>query len=148
MLYVLFYVDQERYALACDSVVEIIPRVSLRPVAQAEEHIVGLLNYGGNPVPVVDFSQLCVHRSSSSHLSTRIILVNYEHPERYPQLVGLLAERVTDTLEKPADAFVESGISLRPQKFVKGVLNDKQGVIYLVQLEHLFDGIHEVMGEL
>ncbi len=146
MLMLLFYVGEERYACICDNIVEIIPQVPLKKIALAPEYVPGLLNYGGMPVPVVDFSLLCAGRGSASYLSTRIIIFRRQIENRPEETLGLMAERVTDTIDRNPMDFVSSGFSLREAKYVGGVINDNQGLIYHLLIDELFDTVHKVFA--
>lgn len=147
MLMVLFYVGEERYACVCDPIVEIIPRVPLRKIARVEDYVSGVLNYGGVPIPVVDFCQLCVGRPCKSYLSTRIIILRQQKEGEPAQMLGLMAERITDTMDRDLNEFASSGFSLRSGKYIGGVVNDQQGLIYHVLIDKLFETIHGVFSE-
>ena len=57
-------------------VVELVPRVELRPVPHAPAFLAGLLGYRGKVVPVIDLGVLLELAPCRGSLSTRIILVN------------------------------------------------------------------------
>lgn len=147
MLMVVFYVGEERFALPCDSIIEIIPAVPLRKAVQIEQQLPGVLNYGGTPIPVVDFCRLVEGRDSRPFLSTRIMVMTHQSEGDPVQTLGLMAERVTDTLERPLDDFVDSGFNMRSTQYIGGVLNDEQGLIYLVLVDKLFEAIHGVFSK-
>ncbi len=75
MLLLTFTVAGEPYALDVASVVELVPRVPLRAVPHAPAYLVGLLEYRGEVVPVIDLGLLLASTPSGERLSTRIILV-------------------------------------------------------------------------
>ena len=146
MLMLLFFMGEERYACICDPIVEIIPQVPLRKITQAPDYMPGLLNYGGMPVPVVDFTHLLVGRPSVPYLSTRVILFRREQDGGHQETLGVLAERVTDTIDREPSEFVNSGFNLRESRFIGGVVNDPQGLIYHVLVNELFDTVHKVLS--
>ena len=57
---------------------------------KAPQAMIGLFNYRGTPVPVVDLSQLTLGRPSARRLSTRLVLVHYPDPKGGTHLLGLI----------------------------------------------------------
>src|SRR5438445_146788 len=80
MLFLLFKLGKERYALSASRVVEVLPLVDLKQLPQAPNGVAGVFNYRGRPVPALDLCALTLGHSSSELLSTRIIIVNYPGP--------------------------------------------------------------------
>jgi chemotaxis-related protein WspB len=58
MLFLLFQLGSERYALDASRVVEVVPLLCLQRLPQAPPGVAGVFNYRGQPVPAVDLSQL------------------------------------------------------------------------------------------
>lgn len=137
MLMLLFYVGPDRYALGCSHVVEVIPLVELRKLYHAPEYMAGLFNYRGSIVPVLDLCHLIQGSCSSNCLSTRIILVNYQYQNQTSRLIGLMAERVTDTVDVLESQFKEEGIHLEDAAYLGKIIMDEQGTIQQLRLEHL-----------
>lgn len=101
MLLLLFHLDEDTYAIDSTHVVEVLPLVMLRKVYQVPAHVVGVFRYRSCIVPVVDLSKLIRGEACRSRFSTRIIMVQYKTRSGENAYVGLLAERVTDTLNQP-----------------------------------------------
>jgi chemotaxis-related protein WspB len=137
MLMLLFYVGPDRYALTCSQVVEVIPLVELRKLYHAPEYMAGLFNYRGSIVPVLDLSHLIQGSSSRHCLSTRIILVNYQQPNQNSRLVGLMAERVTDTVDVLESQFKDGGIHLENAAYLGQIIMDPEGTIQQLRLDSL-----------
>lgn len=147
MLMLLFCVGEERYACECDQIVEILPRIPARPVVQAPAYIVGLLTYRGLPIPVVDFSLLISGRQSNAFLSTRIILFRKEGPGGKNTHLGLIAERVTDTIDRDPTEFTETGVKLIDAAFLGGILPDDKGVVHYVVVNRLFESVEKLFDK-
>lgn len=137
MLMLLFYVGPDRYALGCSQVVEVIPLVELRKLYHAPEYMAGLFNYRGRIVPVLDLCHLIQGSSSRPCLSTRIILVKYQQNNQNEQLMGLMAERVTDTVNVPASQLKEKGIHLENAAYLGKIIMDEKGTIQELRLDAL-----------
>ncbi len=145
MLMLLFYIGDERYACECDHILEIIPKIELKAVTHTQPYVKGVLNYAGSPVPVVDFSMLCDGRSSAPYLSTRIIILRRNKGDDVVQTLGLMAERVTDTIGHKLEDFSDSGVRLRDAPYLGGVLHDEHGIIHSVVVDKLFDTVDQVL---
>jgi chemotaxis-related protein WspB len=138
MLMLLFYVSNDLYAIQSSHVVEVIPRVALRKVHHVPEYVVGLFNYRGKIVPVIDICHLIRGTSSRFCLSTRIVMVSYADQNHGQQYIGLVAEKITETLNKPETDFVDSGIRVKEAPYLGGMLMDERGIIQCINLEQLF----------
>jgi len=75
MLFLLFQLGNDRYALEAGRVVEVLPLVELKGLPQSPPGVAGVFNYRGQPVPAVDLCALTLQRPAQECLSTRIIVV-------------------------------------------------------------------------
>jgi len=137
MLFVLFHLGQERFALDAQRVAEIVPLLALKKLAQAPRGVAGMFMYRGRPVPALDLCELTLSRPAVEHLSTRIIIVNHSSPDGEEQLLGLIAERATETLRRDEKDFVDAGRRGIPSPFFGPMLTDAHGVIQLISPEKL-----------
>ncbi len=137
MLFVLFHLGKERYALEAGRVVEVVPLLALNRFPQSPPGMAGMFIYRGRPVPALDLCELTLGRPANEHLSTRIIIVNQSDTPGQEQLVGLIAERATEILRRERKDFVDSGLQLSAAPFLGAVLNDEQGVIQLISTQKL-----------
>lgn len=137
MLLVLFSIGNDRYALDSTQIVEIIPLVSLKKIPHAPEPVAGLLHYRGQLVPVIDLSQLIQGRPCRHQLNTRILLVHYPDRTETSHILGLLAERVTETIQKNKKDFLPSGVTVTEAPYLGRISPDEQGMIQCVLVEHL-----------
>jgi chemotaxis-related protein WspB len=137
MLMLLFYVGDERYALESRHVVEVVPLVALKKLHHAPDYVAGLFNYRSRIVPVIDLCKLLRGNPCRAHLSTRIVLVNYLDSDRTPHLLALMAERVTETLNKSDTEFVDLEIAVDAAPYMGKIITDEQGMIQCVRVEYL-----------
>jgi chemotaxis-related protein WspB len=150
VLILLFYAGSDLYAIDSSYVVEVIPRVSLRTVHHVPEYVAGLFNYRGVILPVIDLCQLIQGAPSRAHLSTRIMIVKYPRQNESLQYLGLMAERVTETLNISDTDIKESSIRVEEAPYLSGTIVDEKRIIQCVQLERLLsDERHTylLMGE-
>jgi chemotaxis-related protein WspB len=137
MLFVLFHLGNERYALEAQRVVEIVPLLTLKKIPQSPRGVAGMFIYRGRPVPALDLCELTLGRAAAEHFSTRIIIINHSCGLGAEQLVGLIAERVTETLQRDHQDFVEPAVRLTDNPFLGPLLRDAHGVIQLISPDRL-----------
>jgi chemotaxis-related protein WspB len=137
MLYLLFQLGRDRYALEASRVVEVTPLLALKPLPQAPKGVAGIFNYRGRPVPAVDLSALTLGQPASEQLSTRIIIVNYPDAGGTNHLLGLIAEHATGMVRKDAEAFVDPGVKIAAAPYLGPILMDATGAIQLVHEQRL-----------
>jgi len=129
MLFLLFHIGKERYALEASRVVEVVPMLDMKEIPQAPPGLAGLINYRGQPVPVVDLNRLTLGHAATGKFSTRIIIMKCEGLNGTPQMVGLVAERATGMLRKDPHDFVKTGLGEIEKPFLGPVLMDPAGPI-------------------
>lgn len=137
MLFLLFRLGKDRYAIDARQVVEVLPLIAVKRIPQAPPAVSGALNYRGRTVPLIDLSQLALGRPAEPRLSTRIVMVNYPDASGRSRLLGLLAEHVTDTLSCAASDFKDSGVSLPDAPYLGPVATDAQGLVQWIQIDQL-----------
>ena len=137
MLLLTFSLGSDRYAVDATRVVEILPLATTKKIPRAPEFVIGLLNYRGTPVPVIDLCQLTLGRSYSPVLSTRIVLVAYPVLGGEHKVLGLIAEKVTETFKRSADDFNASGVNLADAPYLGPVLNEQGGMVQIVEVNAL-----------
>lgn len=137
MLYLLFQLGKDRYALEASRVVEVVPLLTLKQFPQAPRGLAGIFNYRGRPVPAVDLCDLTMGQPASERLSTRIIVVNYPDDNGTNHLVGLIAERATDILRRDAKDFVDPGLRMSGAPYLGPVFMDGSRAIQLLHEQRL-----------
>jgi chemotaxis-related protein WspB len=147
MVMLLFYLGEERYACDCDSVVEVVPRIPLKIVAHAPPYLAGLMRYTGLLMPVLDFAQLRDGRPSENWMSTRIVVLQNSTDIAQRQLMGMIAERLTETIPQEPKDFSQHNMSFRNVPYLTGVYGDDHGVIQLVDTAQLFPIVHNIFSE-
>ena len=98
MLFLLFKIGEQHFAIAASQVRKVVPRVALASIPSAPEFAAGLMNYRANLVPVVDLCRLATGKPSALKMSTRIILIDYTLADGRSQILGLLAEHMVETV--------------------------------------------------
>ena len=140
-LFLVFRIGQERYALQAVDVVEVLPRLQLKPIAQAPSWVAGVFAYRGVVVPVIDLCELTFGRAAQLRTSTRLVLVHYRADDSVPaRLLGLILEQATDTLRcDPAD-FQPYGLDNRQAPYLGPVREDALGLMQWI-------GVNDVLTD-
>lgn len=151
MLFLVFELDGERYALDAREIVRVLPLQPVRAFAGTPPYIAGVIDHDGAPVPVVDLARLALGRPSRALMSTRLVLVNdgasgvdtsggasadIDTPSR---CLALLLESATRTQTLAADAFAEGGIATPEARWLGPVANDAHGFVQWVKVDQLLD---------
>lgn len=137
MLFLLFELDGNRYALDSRQLIEVLPMVNLQPLPRAPRGIAGMFDYHGVAVPAVDLSETILGRAAQRRLNTRIVIVNYPGADDVPHALGLIAERATATVRLDAAQFKDSGISAGETAYLGPVARDAQGLIQWLSVPQL-----------
>lgn len=137
MLFVLFQLGRDRYALEAARLSEVLPLVRLKALPQAPVGIAGVLDYRGAPVPVVDLSALALGRPAASRMGTRILIVQCAGHRGASRLLGLIAEHATETLRCEPGDFVPSGVASSGAPYLGPVKISAQGMIQWIAPDRL-----------
>jgi chemotaxis-related protein WspB len=134
-IFLIFQLGPEHYALEAARVVEVIPRLPLRPQPGAPKFVAGLLNFRGQVVPVLDLGILTADVPCVDQLSTRIILIQYMLKSGASKMLGLIAEEVTDAVKIDPDQFIS--ISAGQAPYLGKIVLDEGGMVQCVVPERL-----------
>ena len=137
MLLLLFHLDRDLYGLDAAQIVEVVPLIQLKQIPQAPLGVAGVFNYRGTLTPVIDLCELTLGRPCQRRLSTRVILAQYPVGETEKRLLGLMAERVTETTRKQASDFAPAGVTVDATPYLGRVAADARGIIQLVEIKNL-----------
>lgn len=137
MLLVVLHAGNERFGLEAGRIVEIVPLVRLTPVRRAPAWVAGLFNYRGRVTPVVDLCMLLGGQPARHLLSTRILLAHYTGAAGGPRVLGLLAERVLETVDCDDGAFQDAGVTAPGAPCLGDVLADADGMLRRITVDEL-----------
>ena len=137
MLFLLFRLGKDRYALPATQVAEVLPMLEVKRIPQAPPAVRGAFDFRGRPVPLVDLSQMATGVPAREQLSTRIVLVDYPDGSGGTRLLGLLAEQVTETLRRDPGDFRDSGVGIPEAPWLGPVASDEGGLVQRVEVAQL-----------
>src|SRR6187397_214337 len=139
MLFLLFQLGVDRYAIEAQQAVEVVPLLELKRIPHAPTGVAGIINYRGRPVPTIDLCALTLGRPARVKLSTRIIVMRHDDAHGRPQLIGVIAEGATDLLRREGREVFKPAVEAPRQQggFLGPVMMDEKGFLQLVRPDHL-----------
>jgi len=137
MLFLLFYLGSDRYALEAGKIAEVLPLVGFKKIPQAPLGVAGVFNYRGMPVPAIDLTQLSVGRPAPLRLSTRLVLVHCSNAAGGVRLLGLIAERATEMMRREPSEVVSAGGNSDAAPYLGPVVTDPRGLIQWIDVATL-----------
>jgi chemotaxis-related protein WspB len=137
MLFILFQIGQDRYALSARSIIEVLPLMKLKRIPCAPRGVAGALNYRGTPVPLIDLNEMMLAHPAARRLSTRIILVKYPLEAEHSRTLGLIAEHATNMVQRSVQDFMETGVESDDARYLGRVTHDPGGLIQWIEVERL-----------
>jgi chemotaxis-related protein WspB len=138
MLFLVFRLDRDRYAIDASQVIAVVPLVEAKAVPQAPAAVAGVIDFRGRPVPLIDLCQLVLARPARQCMSTRVIVVRYPLDDAgNERALGLVAEQVLETVRRDLADFSDSGISHDAGPYLGPVCADGHGLLQYVRVEQL-----------
>lgn len=145
MLAITFRVAGAAYAVRAGSVIAVIPRVALRPIAQVAPWLKGVFVYRGELTPVVDLCQLIAGYACPSRLSARIALVSCTWSGGGRRTLGLLAEQMTEARQVRAE--LAGGPSVSPAAYFAEVALEHGEPLQFLNVDAIFPGSAALLTE-
>jgi chemotaxis-related protein WspB len=137
MLFLIFQLGKDRYAVEADRVLEVLPLLDIKRLPQAPKGVAGIFNLRGRPVPAIDLNELAFGHPTRERLTTRIIVINHTDANGRNHPLGLIAEYVTQTLRKEAKDFINARITIAGAPYLGPMVMDSRGPIQWLHAQHL-----------
>ena len=132
--FVVFRLDDQRYALPLTAVERIVRMVEVTPVPEADESLLGVINVQGRIIPVVNTRKRFRLSAKEPSISDQLIIARVGS-----RSLALVADAVTGVLESSPDEFIPADDILPGMDHVHGVLKQGDGMVLLHDLD-TFDG--------
>lgn len=145
MLMVLFFCGEERFICDCEFIEEVIPCISVDAIENTPAFLLGVANFGGIPVPIIDWSLFIDHHPSQDAMHTRILLFKMEDEEGKKVHLGVKAERVTQTVDIDPRKFIPSPVIRPKMPFLGPIFQDEKGLVQVVLVTKLFESLSEIL---
>ncbi|MEQ1862403.1 MAG: chemotaxis protein CheW [Chthoniobacteraceae bacterium] len=133
MLFVVFQIAGDRYAIDARELVEILPLVKIKQLPQAPAGVAGVLDYHGLSVPAIDVSAIALGTAAAGRISTRILIVENSACQR----MALIAERANELLIRDVSEFTDTGVSVSGAPYLGPVTRDAHGLVQWITPDKL-----------
>lgn len=138
MLFLVFQLGKDRYAIEAHQVIEVLHLVNLKQIPHAPPGVAGVFDYHGTSIPLIDLAELALGKTSRKWMSTRIILVRYGGELGETHALGLLAEQATETLRRNEEDFTNAGLAVTDTPYLGNVTTDTGGIVQRIEVHKLF----------
>jgi purine-binding chemotaxis protein CheW len=144
---VVFTLDEQRYALPLSATDRVVRMVSITPLPKAPDIILGVINFHGTVIPVVNVRRRFGLPERKVVLTDQLVVA---HTARRP--VALVVDAVLDVIAGAAQNLIATETVLLKLEYVEGVIKLTDGLIFIHDLdkflsleeENLLDRVLEV----
>ncbi len=127
---VVFTIDDSKFALELSVVERVVPIVEIKPLPAVPKKIVGVINYHGTIIPVINIREMFGFRNKEMDISEQIILA-----KTTKRLVGIITDLVENVIEleeyETENAFEDYPFS----KYVAKIVVNNDELIIINDLE-------------
>jgi len=142
MLFIVFQLGEDRYALDARELVEIVPLTQVKRLPLAPPGIAGMVDYHGVALPAIDLSQLALGRPAAERISTRILVVEMTNGRR----LALIAERANEMLQREPGDFAATEVAVDAAPYLGPVTRDARGLIQWIAPQKLLStAVHDAL---
>ena len=130
MQVVVFKVNEEQFAVEASQVQSINDMMEITKVPKSDGYIKGLINLRGNIISLLDIN-LLLDIEKSTEQQENIIILNLQE-----ESVGVTVDQVDEVLEIEEN-LIEKIENDRNKTYIKGVINFKDRIVTLIDIEKL-----------
>ena len=137
---VTFQLGEEQYGIDIMKVDGIVREENIRPIPNAPPYVEGIFNLRGSIIPVINlhkrFHLKPAQLSEEDKLLSGMVIININE-----MLIGVIIDKVSRVLTIDKDKIqpppqMISGIGA---EYIKGVIQEKEGYLIILDIERLFD---------
>ncbi len=137
-----FQLGQDLFAVEVSNVLEVFEKQTITLVPRAPEHILGIVNFRGNIVPVISTHQKFNLPFNDRDLNS-ILIVFETHSAGNHHFFAATADKVKDVIEASPGEIIpipEIGVSY-DSKFIRGAIRRNNNFILLLETERVFSQV-------
>jgi purine-binding chemotaxis protein CheW len=120
------YLNNNIYAIEVNFVIEIIPIIKIIDNLKKNNPLVGVINYRGEIVSLLDFKKIITNEFSDKLLNTRIVIIKAN------KKFGLIVENLTDIIEINNNNIINENIN--QSHLIKKYVNYLGNVVSIINL--------------
>lgn len=137
---VVLTLDEQRYALRLDVVETVVHMVEITRLPKAPPIVLGIVNFRGPVLPVLDVRQRFNLPPREIRLSDQLILA---HTTRRP--VVLLVDTVVEVIERSTNELVPTERILFGVEYIEGVTKLEDGLVLIHDLDRFLSLEEEIV---
>ena len=127
---IVFTLDEQRYALHLAAVRKTVRMVEITPLPQAPEMVLGVINFHGVVVPVLNIRGRFRLPQRAAGLGDQLIIARTAN-----RLVALVVDGVSDVVSLPREQLVDPAGILPRLEYVQGVALLEGGLVMIHDLD-------------
>jgi chemotaxis-related protein WspB len=144
MLVLQVYVGAESFSIQSKCVLELVSRVSFQKVFHSPKFFLGMMNFRGQLIPVIDLCQLVAGRPCDNKLHSRVVILNYSTKDQENLIFACLAEKVTQTVNVDEASFSQEYTSTQSIPYIDKTYSGPKNFLQFLSLEYLAKKILEI----
>jgi len=127
---IVFALDERRYALHLAAVQKTVRMVEITPLPKAPEVVLGVINFHGAVVPVLNMRKRFRLPGRAAGLSDQLIIAHTAS-----RLVALVVDAVSDVVFLPPEQLVDPAGILPHLEYVEGLALLEDGMVFIHDLD-------------
>lgn len=127
---IVFTLDEGRYALHLAAVQKTVRMVEITPLPKAPETVLGVINYHGSVVPVLNMRRRFRLPERETGLSDQLIIASTAR-----RVVALVVDGVSDVVALPPEQLVDPEEVLPGLAYVNGMVLLEGGLVFIHDLD-------------
>ena len=137
--YLVFSIERQKFAVSVTMVLEVLQKQLITHIPAAPAHLLGIINFRGEILPVYNTRQKFNYSVSTNENSGFIIVFDFiKNDEKFT--VAAEVDTVSDVIEIADQQIIEVpdlGLSFE-SNFIKGALKQNNDIILLLNIEKVF----------
>jgi purine-binding chemotaxis protein CheW len=130
--FVVFTLDNQKFALPLASVEKIARAVAVRPLPKTSDMVLGVINIQGRIIPVLDLRIRFGIPPRPISVTDHLIIARTT-----TRTLALLVDTVLDILESDRQHITDQSAILDHMQYVEGVLRIEDGMVLINDIEHM-----------
>lgn len=126
---VVFKLDGQRYALYLNVVERVVHVVEITPLPKAPAIVLGLINFGGKVIPVVNIRKRLNFEEREIQLTDQLIIAKTSK-----RIIALMVDEVSGILENTAQEIIPTNNVLPNLAYVNGIIKLDDGLVLIHDL--------------
>ena len=130
--YVVFRIDQQRYALPLDHVIRAVRMVAVTPIPDAPNSMLGIIAMAGQMLPVIDLRRLFGQAGNKPELQDVLLIV-----EMQDQTVAVIVDEVLNILEFSSKQIQSPPAAVAQSRFLSAAVQQEDTLILVLDASRL-----------